>query len=50
MKAAEKYAWRKEEPLSDDERLSTYFNPRIEAFKAGAEWMAAQYELVYDEI
>lgn len=40
--AAEKYAWRKEEPLSDGERLSFCFNPRIDAFKAGAEWRDAQ--------
>lgn len=40
--AAEEYVWRKEEPLSDGERLSFCFNPRIEAFKAGAEWMAGQ--------
>lgn len=40
--AAEEYAWRKEEPLSDGERLSFCFNPRIDAFKAGAEWMAEQ--------
>lgn len=37
--AAKKYAWRKEQPLEDGERLSYCFNPRIEAFKAGAEWM-----------
>lgn len=41
-KAAEKYAWKKEEPLSDGERLSFCFNPRIDAFKAGAEWRDAQ--------
>lgn len=41
-KAAEEYAWKKEEPLSDGERLSFCFNPRIDAFKAGAEWMAEQ--------
>lgn len=40
--AAEKYAWRKEEPLSDGERLSFCFNPRIDAFKTGAKWMAEQ--------
>lgn len=40
--AAEKYAWMKEEPLSDGERLSFCFNPRIDAFKAGAEWRDAQ--------
>ena len=40
--AAEKYAWQKEEPLAEGERLSTCFNPRIEAYKAGAEWMANQ--------
>lgn len=40
--AAEEYAWKKEEPLADGERLSCAFNPRIDAFKAGAEWMAGQ--------
>lgn len=40
--SAEKYAWQKEEPLAEGERLSTCFNPRIEAYKAGAEWMANQ--------
>lgn len=40
--AAEEYAWKKEEPLSDGERLSFCFKPRIDAFKAGAEWMAGQ--------
>ena len=39
---AEEYAWGKEEPLSDDERLSFCFKPRTDAFKAGAEWMAGQ--------
>ena len=38
--AAEEYAWKKEEPLADGERLSGAFNPRIDAFKAGAKWMA----------
>ena len=42
--AAEEYAWEKEEPLADGERLSVCFNPRIDAFKAGAEWMAGQGE------
>lgn len=46
-KAAEKYAWRKEEPLSDGERLSFCFNPRIDAFKAGAEWMEKQGVYAY---
>lgn len=41
-KAAEEYAWMKEEPLSEGERLSFCFNPRIDAFKAGAEWRDAQ--------
>ena len=40
--AEEKYAWQKEEPLAEGERLSTCFNPRIEAFKAGGKWMAEQ--------
>ena len=40
--AAEEYAWQKEEPLAEGERLSTCFNPRIEAFKAGGKWMAEQ--------
>ena len=48
--AAEKYAWRKEEPLLDGERLSFCFNPRIDAFKAGAEWMAKQLPLPEDSV
>lgn len=40
--AAEEYAWKKEEPLADGERLSCMFNPRTDAFKAGAEWLAGQ--------
>lgn len=40
--AAKKYAWKKEEPLADGERLSCAFDPRIDAFKAGAEWMSEQ--------
>ena len=40
--AAEEYAWQKEEPLAEEERLSTCFNPCIEAFKAGGKWMAEQ--------
>lgn len=43
-KAAEEYAWMKEEPLSEGERLSFCFNPRIDAFKAGAEWRDAQIQ------
>lgn len=39
-KAAEKYAWRKEQPLADGERLSYFFHPRIDAFKEGAKWYA----------
>lgn len=42
--ASEEYAWKKEEPLVDGEWLSICFNPRIDAFKAGAEWMAGQYK------
>ena len=45
-KAAEHYAWMKEQPLSDGERLSICFNPRIEAYKAGAEWQRKQDELL----
>lgn len=48
--AAEEYAWQKEGPLAEEERLSTCFNPRIEAFKAGAEWMAGQGETIFDTI
>jgi len=40
--AAENYAWGKEEPLAEGERLSVFFKPRADAFKAGAEWMAGQ--------
>lgn len=40
--AAEEYAWQKEEPLAEGERLSACFNPRMESFKAGAEWHARQ--------
>lgn len=49
-KAAEEYAWKKEGPLADGERLSYTFNPRIDAFKAGAEWMAGQGETHEAEI
>lgn len=49
-KAAEKYAWMKEEPLSDGERLSFCFNPRIDAFKAGAKWMTEQGETIDGEV
>lgn len=45
-KAAEHYAWMKEQPLSDGERLSICFNPRIEAYKAGAKWQRKQDELL----
>ena len=44
--AAEEYAWMKEEPLSDGERLSFCFNPRIDAFKAGSEWNDRQYRKI----
>lgn len=40
--AAVEYAWQKEGPLAEGERLSVCFNPRIETFKAGAEWLAQQ--------
>lgn len=40
--AAEEYAWKEELPLYDGERLSLCFKPRVNAFKAGAEWMAGQ--------
>lgn len=38
--AAEEYAWKEDLPLYDGERLSLCFKPRVNAFKAGAEWMA----------
>ena len=40
--AAQEYAWQKEGPLAEGERLSICFNPRIEAFIAGAKWQAKQ--------
>lgn len=40
--AAEEYAWKEELPLYDGERLSLCFKPRVNAFKAGAKWMAEQ--------
>lgn len=49
-KAAEDYAWQKEEPLAEGERLSTHFNSHIEDFKAGAQWRDAQIPKLPDSL
>ena len=43
--AAEEYAFEKEEPLADGERLSCKFNSNLDAFKAGAKWRDSQMKM-----
>ena len=48
--AAEEYAWGKEEPLADGERVSCMFHPNIDAFKAGAKWRDEQIQKLPDNL